>query len=217
MAKRRQIRDAVYDELVSAATGSYTVTFDDGSTVTQDVTESDVNLFNPEGYEDIPGVLYAPQSTRHREFNGVGTAPDYIKYDDLGNVEYSQWTEHIESFYLLYVRAQTPAHREPIYESVYRQFEKYEHGNWPANDVHDDVEKVWVEESNPANSPDEEDAIWGDQIALYVRWKRKFILESGGSTTMDEAVGSIENIAQVNIEADLDTDNQTSGFNFTIN
>ncbi len=217
MAKRREIRDAVYDELVDVATDSYTVTFDDGSTATQDVVEDDVTLFNPEGHESLPGVFYAPQSTRHREFNGVGTAPDYIERDSSGNVVYSQWTEYVESFYLLYVRAQTPAHREPIYESVYRGFEKYEHGQWSPTNIHPDIEKVWIEESNPANSPDEEDAIWGDQIALYVRWKRKFLLESGGETTMDEAVGSIENITKVNIEADLDTDEQTSGFSFTIN
>jgi len=217
MARRREIRDAIYDELKSSAVGTYTVTFDDGSTEQMDITVDDVNLYNPEGFEKFPTVFYAPQTQNHVEFNGVGTAPDVIEYNSDGTVNYTQWTEYIESFYLLYIRAPTPAHREPVYESVYKGLEKYEHGQWSPTDIHADIHKLWIDDSNPLNSEDEENAIWGDQIALYIRWARKFILESGGSVTMDEAVDSIENITQVNIEADTDLDTETQGFTYTIN
>lgn len=216
MAARREILDAVYDELVSYATGDFTVTFDDGSTETLTLDSGDVDLVNPEYEEKVPGVFYEPLAHNHLEFNGVGNAPDRTVLDSNGDVDYVQWTEHVEGFYILYVRAQTPAHREPVYESVRRGFEKYEQGRWDPSDIHADIDNLRIEVSRPANSPNEEDAIWGDQIELYVRFKRKFILESGGSTTMDEAVEAVENVTQVNLEADLDLDDQTTGFTYTI-
>lgn len=216
MATRREIRDAVYDDLVSFGTGDFTVTFDDGSTTTLSITEDDVDLINPEGWEKVPGIYYRPQTSTRIKFNGAAAGPDHVERNSSGIVQYAQWDEYREDMFLLFIRAQTPAHREPPYESIHRGFEKYDLPVVGAQELHPDVQDIRVESSNPANSEDLEDAIWGDQLELYVRYRRKYIIESGGSMTMDEAVGAVENIAQVNLEVDADLNDTTEGFTYTI-
>lgn len=216
MANRRDIRDAVYDQLLSSATGTYTVTFDDGSTTSMDVVDDEVNLINPETWETFPGVFYRPETTRQVRFNGAGKGPDEVSRNDNGVVEYAQWNEWREDMFLLFVRAEGPAHREPLYDAVHDGFGKYDNGPLDSQDFHADCRDLRLETSDPSNSPELEDAVWGDQLELYVEYKRKYIIESGGSMTMDEAVDAVETIAQVNLDVDNDLDTGTSGFSYTI-
>lgn len=214
---RRTLRDTLYDELVSHATGTYTVTYDDDTTDTMEVTADDVNLINPEGWEEIPAVFYRPETTRHVRFNGAGNGPDVVERDSNGVVQYAQWDEWREDMFLLFVRAPSPAHREPVYDAIHRGFGKYDGGPVSEQDFHGDVREIRVENSNPSNSPDLEDAIWGDQLEVYIQYKRSYVIESGGSMTMDDAVDAVETISQVNLDVGADLDTGTSGFTYTVN
>lgn len=216
MATRRDIIDAFYDTLETGAVGTYTVEFDDGSTETLGITAGEVDLYSPEYSEMVPGVFYSNQADRHVEFNGVGNGPDKVGLNTDGTVDYVQWTEYVESLFYVYVRAQTPAHMDPVYESVHREFGKYTRGRWNEADIHPDIIDVSVDDVIPASSLDQEDAIWGSQLEITILFKRRFIVESGGSITMEEAVESVENIAQVNLETDADLDDDTVGFSYTI-
>jgi hypothetical protein len=216
MATRRDVIDAFYDELVSHATGDFTVTYDDGSTETLTLTSDDVDRTNPESAEKVDAVFFSPEAHAHVEFNGVGNGPDHVELNDDGSVDYVQWTEYVDALYYVYVRGSSPPREEPVYEAIRRGFGKYSQGRWSPSSIHGDVRDLDVDDATPAHSDELEDAIWGDQIEMRVGFKRHFIVESGGSMTMDEAVEAVENIAQVNLEIDNDLDDGTDGFSYTV-
>lgn len=215
MASRRDILDVVYDELLLHATGTFTVTYDDGSTVDITLTEDEINLANPDSFEQHPAVFYENQATARIEHNGVGAGPDYVEYDSSGNTVYSEWREYAELFITITVRMDSAADKDPVYESIRRGFGKYMHGNWSPTDLHSDIRDIRIESAAPANSNEQDDAIWGDQLELYVEFARRFIIESGGTKTMDEAVEAVENIAQVNLAVDVEDDG-TNDYSYTI-
>lgn len=206
MATRRDIIDAVYDKLVDYGARTFAVTYDDGTTENLTLTQDDINLFGPDSVEKHPAVFFSNQATRHVSHNGVGAGPDWVERDSSGNVVYAEWLEYAELFFTISIRMDNPSQKDPVYEAIRRGFGKYDNGAWPATDLHEDVVDVRVESAAPANSLDQKDAIWGDQIELYVEFKRNFIIESGGVVTMDEAVEAVENIAQVNLDVDVEQD-----------
>lgn len=215
MASRRDIIDAVYGALVDYAARTFTVTYDDGSTENLILSKDDINLVGPDSLEQHPAVFFSNQATRHVSHNGVGAGPDWVEKDGDGNTIYVEWLEYAELFFTLTVRTDNPAQRDPVYEAIRRGFGKYDNGAWSASELHDDVVDVRVEAASPANSLDQKDAIWGDQMELYVEFKRNFIIESGGSVTMPEAVEAVENIAQVNLDVDVEQDD-TVDYSYTI-
>lgn len=215
MATRRDIIDVVYDKLVDYGGRSFTVTYDDGSTENLTLTSDDIDLVHPEYLEKRPFVAFQNQATRHVSHNGVGAGPDWVERDSNGNVVYTEWREYAEVFFTITIRMDKPAQLDPVYEAIRRGFGKYAQGEWSPSELHEDIRDIRVEAAAPANSTEQEDAIWGDQLELYVEFTRNFIIESGGTVTMDEAVEAVENIAQVNLDLDVDNDG-TVDYQYTI-
>jgi hypothetical protein len=188
MATRRDIKDAIYDELVSVATGTYTVTDDNGNTSTITLSSDDIDLIGPEYPERHPAVFYQPQTFRHVNYNGLGNGPDHVEKDSSGVTTYTEWREYVDSQFFVYIRANHPVKSEPIYEAVRRRWQQYDMGMLESADLHSDVTNVDLIDSTPSNTLDNKPHIWGDQIELAVEFVRRIKFETGVD------IGTIEEI-----------------------
>jgi len=82
---RADVTTAFYDELSTAATGTFTAEYAGGNQQFT-VSEDDVTLANPSMLEDLPSVVYTT-SDAERQVNGVGTGQVGAEVTD-GSVEY---------------------------------------------------------------------------------------------------------------------------------
>ena len=218
MAFRRDIIEAVFNEVQTTATDTYTVVQDDGTTSDLTIGDSDVDVMDPDDLEKRPAVFINFDRETPVVYNGVGGSPDEVVYDSNGNVLYVAWTEFIEMDTFITVRGNSRSQKEPIFEQVRRQLGRYDSGDLHETDLHEDINNLTIDTTVPADSTDLDDAVWGDQIQLYVEYARSYIIESStdGTTTMKEAVDAVENISQINLEVDTDFDDTTTGFEYTI-
>ena len=217
MAFRRDIIEAVFNEVQTTATDTYTVVQDDGTTSDLPIGDGDVDVMDPDDLEKRPAVFINFDQETPVVYNGVGGGPDEVVYDSNGNVLYVAWTEFIEMDTFITVRGNSRSQKEPIFEQVRRQLGRYDSGDLHETDLHEDINNLTIDTTVPADSTDLDDAVWGDQIQLYVEYARSYIIESStDGTTMKEAVDAVENISQINIEVDMDLDDTTTGFEYTI-
>lgn len=200
MVDRRAIRDAVQTELGTVA-GDYTVTYGDGSTDTITLAADDIKLLDPETPESLPQLVY-DVSWNREYFNDAGTGPDMTNRDSDGNVIDERWREYIRASYLFYVRASTELHKEPIYESLRRQFGKYQFGYTSWKSVHDDIIRIEVLSSDRADTGDVEDRIRGEVLSVEITFYREYVFDE-------------TNIDIVNQEVDADLDSATTGLTYT--
>lgn len=191
MATRRDIRDAFYGELVSAATQTHTVTYGDGSTDTITVASNNISLTYPET-ESLPQIVYH-EDYRKLIFNGVGTAPHNVIRDVDGVVLEERWREYVEAQFIVQVRASNEIEKEPIYEAVRTQFAKYQFDPWNKTDIHDHVIDIDVIDAFSTDTGNVEDRIRGDTLEIRISFYREYVFD----TT------NIENI-NTNIDADFD-------------
>lgn len=173
MANKANIKEAFYGELVSAATGSYTVDYGDGSTDTISLTADDISLRDPEDTESLPRVVYH-DTYRVIDYNGVGKGPDRVRYANDGTVEAEIWRVMIEAQFIVDARASDENSLEPVYDAVRRAFEKYSLGGWSERDLNEDIWRVNVDGPTPADSADAEAVIRGDQLDIRLAFHKDY-------------------------------------------
>lgn len=186
MATRAELRDAFYTKLLEC-TQSYTVTDPDGSTVTIDLTDSDISLREPETDESLPGVVYHENYTR-RYYNDVGSGPDQKRRDSNGDVIEEVWREYVEAQFIIDVRASNEVRKEPIYENIRSTFSKYDFDPWDKTDLHPHVVDIDVLDSTTTDSGDAEDVIRGDQLEVRITFYREYTLDEENIDTINTTV-----------------------------
>ena len=212
--RRREVIETVFNTVQDAVTGTYTITEDDGSTTDVTITDSDVRRYHPDVEEKHPAVFVDFGNERPLNYNGIGNSPDHIERDSSNNVVYASWNEHIEMETFVTVRADSRVQKEPIFDVVRGNLARYDRGDLHPSDLHNHVQNVDIEETTAADSTGAESPIWGDQIQLYVTYLRRYIVETGGSMTMDEAVDNVPAISEINKDLqDLDGNNL---YSFTV-
>lgn len=202
MATRGDIRDAFTAELKAIA-GTHDVTDENGNvvdTVTLDADDG-ISLRNPEPAESYPRVVYH-DNYRPQEYNGVGTGPDDILYNDDGSVDAAIYREYVIGQFIVDVRASREDHKEPIYEALHTQFARYEQTPWNVSDLHEDVVDVGVQDRNTSDGDDAEQTIRGDQLEIQIEFHRNYEF-------------STDNIDQINFDVDADSDGSADS-NYTI-
>jgi len=187
MATRRDIRDAIYSELESAASGTFTVTDANGNTSTVSVATDDVALINADEFESLPAVAY-DDSYNRRSVNNIGRAPDATETDNSGTLTKEIYCEYRTALVTIYVAASSEIEKEPIYESVHRAFGKYDSGITRASDLHADVEDVQVLDTSSADFSDEDAPIRMDTATVEIDFVRGYeetgdVVESVDQTT----------------------------------
>lgn len=217
MVQRRQVIETVFNTVQDAVTGTYTITGDDGSTYDVTITDSDVLRYHPDDEEKHPAVFVDFANERPLNYNGIGNTPGHIERDSNNNVVYVSWNEHIEMETFVTVRADSRVQKEPIFDTARGRLGRYDGGDLHPTQLHEHINTIDIEETTPADSTGVESSIWGDQIQLYITYLRRYIIESGGTKTMDETVDTVENISQINLEVDNNLDFADEGFTYTIN
>lgn len=192
MATRGDIRDAFTSEM-KAISGTYNVEDANGNVVdTVTLDSSDIGLRNPEQTEPLPQVVYH-EDYRRVVYNGVGRGPDYVDYDNNGNVNEEIWREYIEAQFIIDVRSSTESSKEPLYESLRSRFGQYQFSPWDETSLNSDILKIEVLDSQSVDSGDVEDVIRGDQIEVRITFHRDYTF-------------STDNITQINSGVDADND-----------
>lgn len=192
MASRGEIKDAVYDEMVAVA-GTYDVVDADDATIgSTTLTESEIGLRHPEDDEEHPQIVYH-DNFRPMTHNGVGTGPDVVEYAPDGSVEREVWREYVEGQFIVDVRASDEVSKEPVYESLRTRFGRYQFDPWQETDIHEDVERIEVADSQSVDTGDADSTIRGDQLEIRVEFHRDYAF-------------STENIQTVNQSVDADND-----------
>lgn len=195
MATRGELRDGVYSEMEAVA-GTYDVTDSSGAVIdTVELSAENIGLRNPEQSEKLPQIVYH-EDYRRLFYNGVGSGPDMIRYEDNGDVAEEVWREYMEAQFIMDVRASDETVKEPIYESMREQFGKYQFRPWSPTDIHSDVIDVEVLDSTTVDTGDTEDVIRGDQIEVRVKFFREYTF-------------STDTIQEINTQVDADDDGTT--------
>lgn len=195
MATRADIRDAFTEELTAVA-GTYDVEDADGTVVGSVTLAADnIGLRNPESTEQFPHIVYH-EDYRENVYNGVGTAPNTIEYDDSGVVQRAIWREYIEGQFIIDVRASNESVKEPLYEALRRQFGRYQFRPWNETDIHPDVVNVDVLDAQSVDDGEAEDIVRGDQLEVRIEFQREYVLDSADT-------GIIETVEH-NMDVDYD-------------
>lgn len=184
MAKRGDIKQAFYDELVSVLATTHTITYDDGSTEQVTLTQDDIRLTSPNEDEQLPKIVFADSYVPF-DYNGVGAAPNKIARDETGRVDYEEWHQHETGEYTIYINADDEIRKEPLYESVYQQFDKYATPLQSESDFHEHVTDIRVGSTSRNDASEVEQPIRGDSLNVFIDFYRNYQL-------------SEDNIEQVN-------------------
>lgn len=203
MATRRQLRDAFYNELASAAVGTHTVDYGGGQTGTVTVEADDIGLVGSFDLEaPLPKIIYR-EAYRALDYNGAGAGPHVVERDVNGNVTTSIWREYMEAQFIIEVRANDELEKEIIYETIRSALGKYQFRQWPSSGIHSDVFHVIVLDAQDTDDPSAENPIRGETLEVRLHFTRDYELTG------------VANIAQVNREVDADTDGNTTGISST--
>jgi len=219
MAKRRDITEAVFNQVESVVTGTnFTIEYDDSTTESLSFDSSQISRYDPDDEEKSPAVFIDVGQSNPRNFNDATRAPNHVEYNSDGTVNYVEWAEYVEQEFFITSRGNHLASEEPVYSRLRRNFGQYTSGYRNRSDLHDDVQNIDIDSTVPADSTSLDDAIWGDQIQLYLTYKKSYIVESGGEYTFDETVDLIGTIVQIDLTVDSDLDlADGEGFTYTVN
>lgn len=192
MADKADIKEAFYNELVSAAAQTFTVDYGGGATENVSLDADDVSLRNPNNTESTPSVVYH-DTYRLVDYNGVGNGPHQVRYNQDGSVDAEIYRVYPEAQFLVDVRASDENELEPIYDAIRRAFEKYRFGPWDKTDVNEDVWRITVDGPTSVDTGDSEQVIRGDQLDIRIAFHKDYEF-------------STDNIEEVEHQVDADFD-----------
>lgn len=191
MATRQDIREVFFTELKSAlnvGTGS------------ELVAEEDIGVQYPKDVEDLPAVVYTDHY-RRVAWNGIG-GPHRTDYTG-STADQEVWYEVVEGQFVVNIADTTETAKEAVYEAVRSHFQKYVFSQWNPRDLDPDLVKIVVEESRSVDETDPENTVYSDSLSVYFTFKREYTFTT-------------DNITQINLATDNDTDAGTSGNNYTV-
>jgi hypothetical protein len=181
MATRRDVREAFYDELDTAA---------------QSLVPSDnITQEEPNSLEDLPTIVhnddYRPMPMNNR------SAPTRVERDANGFIESVSFTKTMQARFTLSIQASDEQVKENIYEQVRTYFEDYTYSasHFPdPSSIQTDVYNVDVEESNSDDATDREPPARVDILLVSLGYERVRTLERG---TDFEAIESVDHLVDV--------------------
>ena len=171
MATRREVREAFYSELDSAAAG-YNVT----------VTQEQPNL-----EEDLPALKH---NDLYREVTlNRGNAPTSVTTDADGVQEYTYSSQMEAQFTLTIVTADEQV-KEDLYEQVRSYFEAYTHPIKDASDLQTDAYRIEVGDSEPNDMLERSPRARADTLTVNVFFERMFTEDVDPTTDVVQNVDS---------------------------
>lgn len=187
---RAAVTTAFYDELVTAATGTFTAEYAGGDEQFT-IEDSDVTLANPSMFEDLPSIVYTTSDTQ-RQVNGVGTGQVGASITD-DTVDYYIFREYRTLSASVIIGAQDEVQLDAPYESIHRQFGQYAFGPFEERDVHPQIDDITVLETTEHDQGDEKETIRVESLTIEINYHRDY-----------ELTGDTIETFETEIDADLD-------------
>jgi hypothetical protein len=173
MATRRQVREAFYSELETAASPH--------------LSPGDIRQEDPNAAELLPTIVhndaYRPNPMH------TGSAPVSVTTDASGNIDSITFGRVMEAVFGLLIRAEDEQTKENIYESVRSHFEKYTYPIKEESSIQTDVHSVSVGESVSDDNEERSPRSRGDRLQVSLGYERLETLVRG---TDFESVSDIE-------------------------
>lgn len=176
MATRRQIREAFYSALETAANGL--------------VNASAIGQEYPNEDEELPSIVHTDNYRDVPMNTNTGIVDTIVGTDGTEEEIYSQV---MEAQFSVLVISDDEQEKEDIYEAVRTYFEEFEYPVKDATSLHSHVNTIRVRDANSEDSEERDPPARGDRLAVNVQFERFY---SNGVTPLTEV--------QHNVDADSD-------------
>ena len=150
MARREDIRVALYEELLSIADGR--------AIVTVDYTEA----------KESSSSIYYDGTERPRPTNQGSAGPDHVHRDDQGRVVEQVYVSHWDYVAEISVMVDNDTLQERIYQDVRDGLQKYNHEGWDYEDFHEHVERFRVADMSDSTDVDTTSIMRGDTVQAVI-------------------------------------------------
>lgn len=171
MATRKQVREAFYGELETAASGL--------------VSPSNIGQENPESDEDLPSIVHN-DNYRQVPMNR-GAAPVDIQTGANG-VEARIYVEMMQARFDVTIISDDEAEKEDIYEAVRTHFGAYTKPFQDATSIQSDVHRVEVGDSSSNDQTSREPVARADTLVINLGFQRFYTEDTTPIEEVNEAV-----------------------------
>lgn len=168
MASRRNIREAFYAELETAASGF--------------VPASNIGEEEPDSDEDLPAIVHSDNYRRNPMNRSA--APTDTTTDTDGTQE-EIYSRMMQAQFSVTVVSDDESEKEDIYEAVRTHFEAYTTPVKDASSLQADAHRVEVNDATSRDDPDREPTARGDSLSINVGFQRKYIRDVDPTTTVE--------------------------------
>lgn len=170
MATRRDIREAFYARLESAANPH--------------VPAENITQESPGSKEELPTIVHNDDYRKIPINQGSG-APSEIEYDSNGDATAEVYeTLHEASFGLGFID-HDEQRKEDSYEAVRSYFEKFETVGWDVESIHSDAEIIRVLDSHSEDDEDASPTIRGDRLIVRIQFTREHVKDIDPTTSVN--------------------------------
>lgn len=178
MATRRNVREAFYGELESAASSH--------------LAASDIGQEYPNSGEDLPAIVHNDNyRDAQARWNARGAPVEVVDNGDgTFDVKYVSMKQ---AMFQVLIISDDEQEKEDIYEDVSAYFEKFDYPRWDASSIQTDVHDVSVEGPDSQDTQNRDPPARGDLLTITLGYK-KFISYT------------VEDISKVTAEFDVDGD-----------
>lgn len=171
MATRRDIREAFYAELETAASGH--------------VTASSIGQDHPNSDEDLPAIVHN-DDYRHVPMNR-SASPTRVTTDTDGEQTYT-YSRIVQAQFLVTIVSDDEQEKEDAYEAVRSYFEPYSTPVKDASSLQTDAFRIEVEDATSRDFTDREPASRGDSLAINISFERLYDTDVDPTTTVEQNV-----------------------------
>lgn len=163
MATRKEVREAFYNELETAAAGH--------------VQPSNIGQEEPNSKEDLPGIMHN-DNYRSVPLNR-GQAPTRVDTDTSGVIQSITFSDMMEARFTVYIFSDDETEKEFAYEAVRSHFEDYTHPIKATSSIQTDVHHVDVGDANSQDLTDADPPTRGDALTITLGYERLRTLSRG--------------------------------------
>lgn len=176
MATRRNIREAFYSELETAASGH--------------VSASSIGQEYPNEDESLPAIVHT-DNYRDVPMNTKTGIADTTT--DATGVQEEIYSQVMEARFSVLVVGDDEQAREDAYEAIRTYFEEFEYPVKDATTLHSDVNTIRVMDSNSEDTEERDPPARGDRLQVNVQFERFYVKDVDPATDIN-----------LNVDADND-------------
>lgn len=158
MATRKDIREAFYAELETAADGL--------------VPPADITQEYPESEENLPAIVH-DDAYRPIPMHNNSAAAGVVRDESGAVIEY-EYSKPMQAQFTVLVLSADEMEKENIYESLSSHFEEFTLPISDPSEIHTDLYRVEVLDVNSQDDEDREPVARGDSMTIHLDFERVY-------------------------------------------